>query len=192
MSKIDLYKSSYTAQNIIKLKTGGRVKQTVKWFNFVNIKKELVHVLRFEEIEYDATGKIALNAKGNEKRFKTEWLSSIRISKANCFKPPLRARIRADHVDLHNALKNRGFAAKHDYARSNPNACLIWKLLIFLVFWIFEIFSCTKLAQESKWSGSWMALAADLLSDLEKIHWRELRLSPSLQKEKMQFLYVFP
>ena len=192
LGKIDLYRTSYTAQKIIKLKNGGKIEQTIKWFNAVNVKNEVVHVLRFEEIEYDSTGKIALNAKGNKKRFKTEWLSSIRICKANCFKLPLRARMRADHEDLHNVLKNKGFAAKHDYARSNPNACLIWKLLMFVAFWIFEMFSCTKLAQESKGSVSWMALAEDLLSDLQKIHWRELRLSPSLQKECMQFRYVFP
>ncbi len=36
-----------------------------------------------------------------------------------------RARMRADHEAIHNTLKNRGFAAKHDYARANPQTWLI-------------------------------------------------------------------
>jgi hypothetical protein len=45
---------------------------------------------------------------------KTEWLSSIRVFKGNCFILAKLGRMRADHEDLHNTLKNRGFAAKHD------------------------------------------------------------------------------
>jgi hypothetical protein len=62
---------------------------------------------------------------------------------------------------------------------------------MFVAFWIFEMFSFTQLAQNSKGGGSWMALARELLADLTKVPWEILRLSPSLQKENMQFRYNF-
>ena len=136
-------------------------------------------------------GELQKNSKGAEKRFKTEWLISIKITKENCFKLAKRGRMRADHEDLHNTLKNRGFAANHDYARTNPNACLIWKMLMFVAFWVFELFSFTKLAQESKGLGSWTALARELLADLQKVDWEKLAASPSLQKKQMQFRFNF-
>ncbi len=99
--------------------------------------------------------------------------------------------MRADHEDLHNTLKNRGYAAKHDYARANPNACLIWKLVMFVAFFIFELFSFTKLAQEAKGSGSWKALGQEFLSDLTKVPWELLSLSPTLQQKNIQFRFNF-
>ena len=72
--------------------------------------------MRFKEIEYNADGSIAENEKGKQKRFKTEWLSSAEINKSNCLRLAKFGRMRADHEDLHNTLKNRGYAAKHDYA----------------------------------------------------------------------------
>ena len=57
--------------------------------------------------------------------------------------------------------------------------------------WIFEMFSFTQLAQNSKGSGSWMALACEFLADLTKVPWEIFRLSPSLQKESIQFRYNF-
>jgi len=147
--------------------------------------------MRFEEIEYNADGSVAKDEKGKQKRFKTEWLSSVRVFKGNCFILAKLGRMRADHEDLHNSLKNRGFAAKHDYARANPNAWLIWKLAMFVAFWIFEMFSCTQLAQNSNGNGSWMALACEFMADLTKVPWEIFSLSPSLQKENMQFRYNF-
>jgi hypothetical protein len=99
--------------------------------------------------------------------------------------------MRADHEDLHNSLKNRGYAAKHDYARANPNAWLIWKILMFIAFWIFELFSFTTLAQKSKGSSSWKAFAQELFSELLKTPFEKLALSPSLKKEKIQFRFNF-
>ena len=191
LEKTDLYKKHYTATETIRLKNGGRIVRTIKWFNKVCVGDQFVNVIRFEEIEYDAKGNIVKRPDGKEKLFKTEWLSSVRVQKENCFKLAQMARMRADHEDLHNTLKNRGFAAKHDYARSNSNACLVWKMLMFVAFWIFELFSCTRLAQESKGPGSWKALARSLLSDLEKIPWDQILNSPSLQNENMQFRYNF-
>jgi hypothetical protein len=192
LEKTDLYQISYKENNIIELNNGNKKEQTIKWFNRVTVGKEsFTNVIRFEEIEYNADGSIAKDEKGKQKRFKTEWLSSIRVFKGNCFILAKLGRMRADHEDLHNTLKNRGFAAKHDYARAKPNAWLIWKLVMFVAFWIFEMFSFTQLAQNSKGGGSWMALARELLADLTKVPWEILRLSPSLQKENMQFRYNF-
>jgi len=192
LEKTELYSTAYQKGNIIELKNGGKIQQTIKWFNRVTVGKEsFTNVIRFEEVEYNADGTIAKSAKGKEKRFKTEWLSSVNVHKGNCFALAKFGRMRADHEDLHNSLKNRGYAAKHDYARANANACLIWKLAMFVAFFIFELFSFTKLAQESKGTGSWMALARELLADLTKVTWEILSLSPSLQQENMQFRFNF-
>jgi len=182
-----LYQESYQAHETIKLKNGSTIERTVKWFNRVTVgKKSYTNVLRLEEIVKDANGNSVKN-----KYFKTEWLCSIQIHKGNCFAVVKRGRMRAAHEDLHNSLKNRGYAAKHDYARANPNAWLIWKMLMFVAFWIFELFSFTTLAQKSKGSSSWMAFAKDLFSDLLKIPWEIITLSPSLKKEKIQFRFNF-
>lgn len=191
LEKTSLYQISYQAKTIIELKIRHIKEQTIKWFNKVTVGEEsFTNVIRFEEIEY-VDGRIAKDENGKEKRFKTEWLSSVHVSKGNCFILAKLGRMRADHEDLHNSLKNRGFAAKHDYARANPNAWLIWKLVMFVAFWIFEMFSFTQLAQNSKGSGSWIALAREFLADLTKVPWEIFRLSPSLQKEFIQFRYNF-
>jgi hypothetical protein len=192
LEQTELYATAYKKTNIIKLKQGGRIEQTIKWFNRITVGKEaFTNVLRFEEVVYNADGSIAKDEKGKEKRFKTEWLSSVKIHQGNCFVLAKLGRLRADHEDLHNTVKNRGYAAKHDYARANPNACLIWKLAIFVAFFIFELFSFTKLAQESKGTGSWIALGRELLADLTKVPWEILSLSPSLQQKNMQFRFEF-
>jgi hypothetical protein len=182
-----LYQQSYRAHETTKLKSGGTIERTVKWFNRVAVGKEsYTNILRFEEIVKDANSNPV-----KKKYFKTEWLCSVQIHKGNCFVLVKRGRMRADHEDLHNSLKNRGFAAKHDYARANPNAWLVWKILMFVAFWIFELFSFTLLAQKSKGPSSWMAFAQDLLSELLKIPWEMIILSPSLKKEKIQFRFNF-
>lgn len=190
LEKTDIYKS-YRAEQVVKLKNGGKLVRIIQWFNGeVVVSQVTTNVIRFEEIEYDGQGNIAKDAKGNEKRFKTEWLSSTRVNKKNCFILAKLGRKRADHEDVHNDLKNRGYAAKHDYARANPNACLVWKMAMFVAFWIFELFSCTKLAQASKGKDSWISLGRELLSDL-KISWDVIRNSPSFKKEHMQFRFNF-
>lgn len=187
LEKSELYKKSFQDNRIIKNKDGSTIEQTVKWFNRVTVgKKAYTNVLRFTEITKDSNGKVI-----QKKYFKTEWLTSITITCKNCFSLATRARMRADHEDIHNTLKNRGFAAKHDYARANPHTWLIWKLLMFVAFWIFELFGCTNLAQVSKGSLSWADFAEDLFSDLMKVPWEKIVLSPTLQKERVQFRFVF-
>jgi hypothetical protein len=192
LEKTNIYTANYTNIKIVKLKNGGYIEQHTKWFNGITVGVEsFTNILRFEEIEYNADGSIARDRKGREKKFKSEWLSSEKIHQRNCFLLAKLGRLRANHEDLHNTLKNRGYKAKHDYARTNPNACLIWKLAMFAAFFIFELFSYTKLAQESKGTGSWMALARELLSDITKVPWEIISLSPSLQNENVQFRFNF-
>jgi len=183
LEKSELYKA-YRAEEVIFLKNGKKIVRTIKWFNGERVGELTVHVIRFEETEYNSNGEII-------RHFKTEWLSSIRVTKNNCFELAQTARRRADHEDLHNSCKNRGFNARHDYARKDPNAALIWKLLMFVAFWIFELFSCTKLAQDSKGSVSWRSLAKELLIDLQRESWELVKLSPSLVKERLQFRFDF-
>lgn len=182
-----LYQQSYQARETIKLKNGGTIERTVKWFNRITVgKKSHTNVLRLEEIVKDAAGNPV-----KKKYFKTEWLCSTQIHKGNCFELVKRGRMRADHEDLHNSLKNRGYAARHDYARANPNAWLIWKILMFVAFWIFELFSFTTLAQKSKGAISWMSFAKELFSELLKIPLEMITVSASLKKEKIQFRFNF-
>ncbi len=68
---------------------------------------------------------------------------------------------------------------------------MIWKLAMFVAFWIFELFSFTKLAQESKGTGSWKALATEFLADIIKVPWEIMFFSPSLQQKNIQFRFVF-
>jgi hypothetical protein len=182
-----LYQESYQVNETIEVKNGGIIERTVKWFNRVAVGKEsYTNVLRLVEIVKDKNGNIV-----KEKYFKTEWLCSIEIKKGNCFALVERGRMRAAHEDLHNSLKNRGYAAKHDYARSNANAWLIWKILMFIAFWIFELFSFTTVAQRSKGASSWMAFAEELFYELIKTPWKIIALSRSLKKEKIQFRFNF-
>lgn len=102
-----------------------------------------------------------------------------------------RGRMRGDHEDTHNSLKNRGFAARHDYARTNPTLCLNWKLLMFVAFLIFELFSFTTIGKEAKGKRSWIKFARDLLQQLVEISWEVISLSSILQKHRIQFRYDF-
>jgi hypothetical protein len=180
----ELYQK-YQAKETIELKNGDIIERTIKWFNRVTVGKEsYTNILRFEEIIIDIKGNI-------KKYFETEWLSSVPITERNCFFLVKRGRMRADHEDLHNSLKNRGFAAKHDYARANSNGWLVWKILMFVAFWIFELFSFTTLAQKSKGTNSWMAFAKWLFSELVNVQWEKINSSPSLKKEKIQFRFNF-
>ena len=62
---------------------------------------------------------------------------------------------------------------------------------MFVAFFIFELFSFTKLAQEYKGKGSWKALGKELLADLTKVPWEKLTFHPLSQKEQMQFRFNF-
>jgi len=191
--KNELQKKWYSKKRTFKLSNGSKIVQNIQWFNSIYVDTELiVHVLRFEEIYYNANGEVEKRADGKDKKFKTEWLSSIRVSESNCFGLMEVARVRADQEDLHNTLKNRGFAAKHEYAYADPTAWIVWKLLMFVAFWIFELFSFTRAAQERKGTFlSWHDFAGELFAELSQVPIERLLLAPSLQKERLQFRMEF-
>lgn len=154
----ELYQKFYRCNENIELKNGKKMERTAKWFNNAALGKEsFTNVMRFTEVTKDEKGSTI-------KKFQTEWLCSMTVSKGNWNSLMRRGRMRGDHEDVHNTLKNRGFAAKHDYARANPNLWLIWKLLMFVAFFIFELFSFTTLARETRGKRSWMKFASDLLT----------------------------
>jgi hypothetical protein len=182
----ELYQKFYQKKRIVKLKNGGEIEQKVKWFNQVTVGKEtFTNVLKFEEVIKDKEGSVV-------ETYKNEWLSEEKINENNCFNLAERARMRfGGHEDTHNSLKNRGFDAKHDYARTDPNKMLIWKLLMFVAFGVMELFSFTSLAREAKGTRSWMKFAKDLLQQLVEILWSTICASESIQKQKIQFRFMF-
>jgi hypothetical protein len=182
----ELYQKSYRAKNIVKQKSGHQVEQMAKWFNQVTVGKEaFTNVLRFEEIIKDESGNII-------DTYKNEWLMKEKIHKGNCFDLAKRGRMRFScHEDMHNTLKNRGFDAKHDYARAKPNCMVIWKLLMFVALSIDQLFSFTNLGIEAKGTRSWMKFARDLLQQLVETSWSVINASPILQNEKIQFRFTF-
>jgi len=181
----ELYQKSYRDEEIISLH-GEKIKErTVKWYNNLAVGKEsFVNVLRFSEVTKDAKGDVI-------KEFKTEWLGTTAITKGNWRCIVARGRMRGDHEDVHNSAKNRGFAAKHDYARANPNLCLNWKLLMFVAMLIFELFSFTIIGKEARGTRSWLKFGRDLLQQLVEVSWKALNDSSILQKAKVQFRYDF-
>ena len=182
----ELYQKSYYNKRIVKLKNGGEIEQKIKWFNKVTVGKEtFTNVLRFEEMKKNKAGTVI-------DTYKNEWLSEEKIHKNNCFDLAARGRLRfSGHEDMHNSLKNRGFDAKHDYARTDPNRMIIWKLLMFVAFGVMELFSFTALAREAKGTRSWMKFSKDLLQELVGNSCGIIYASESIQKKKMQIRFIF-
>jgi hypothetical protein len=181
----ELYQKNYRDKESRVLPGDKIMERTVKWYNNVACGKEsFVNVLRFSEITKNADGVVL-------KEFRTEWLGKTAITKRNWCSLMERGRMRSDHEDSHNSLKNRGFAAKHDYARANPNLCLNWKLLMFVALLIFELFSFTAIGKEAKGTRSWKKFARDLLQQLVELTWEAISHSSILRKAKIQFRYDF-
>lgn len=183
LATLELYETHYKHHQ--KEKTNrGFIEKECRWFNQIYLGEDTyVNVLRFTETD-DQEGQ-------ESSTYRNEWLCSFTIKASNCFSLCFRGRLRWDHEDLHNTAKNRGFNAKHDYARANPNLWLIWKLLMFVAFFIFELFSHTQLARRAKGSRSWMKFAKDLLGQLVNLLWIEINASEWMQRANIQFRYQF-
>ena len=183
LATLELYEMHYKHYQKEKINQGFLEKEC-RWFNRIYLGEDTyVNVLRFTETQMQQEGKSST--------YKNEWLCSSTINVNNCFSLCFRGRLRWNHEDLHNTAKNRGFKAKHDYARANPNLWLIWKLLMFVALFIFELFSHTQLAREAKGSRSWMKFAKELLGQLINVLWIEINASQCIQKAKIQFRYQF-
>ena len=184
LAKTELYKKAYAYQT--KQKKGKQeILQQAQWFNNEAVgESSYTNVLRYKDSIQDADGVLRQGYKG-------EWISSKPFHKQNCFSRARCARMRWEHEDLHNTCKNRGFEAKHDMARADPNLWLVWKVMMFIAFAVFEMFRCSKLAQEICGSRSWMKFAKDLFQQLVELDWELIVKSPILQKPKVQFRFIF-
>ena len=164
-----LYQNSYSLK---------KQEEAASWFNTIAIDANVrTNVLRY---------------KGKDPRdYNGQWIISKRISKGNCLRYAQIGRMRWRHEDVHNTCKNRGFEIKHDMARTCPNLLIVWKLITFIAFSIFEIFRCTTLAIIHRKSRSFMKFARDMLGQLINKAWAVIISSPILKQKKVQFRFQF-
>ena len=184
LSNLEFYKKSYAFTQTSQFKNQKKIKKTA-WFNNVEVEENLyTNVLRFQEEQIDENNQSTLKYSG-------EWICSKKIFKENCLKLAHAGRLRWNHEDVHNTLKNRGFDIKHDMARKNPNLQIFWKILNFLGLFVFEIFRHSLIAIKHRKNLSLKQFAIDLLHQLLKFSWDNIRDAPILKKSKIQFRYVF-
>lgn len=184
LARTEVYQRSYTHQEVEKT-SGTTTQREAAWFNQADAGSGVfTNVLRFEERILDGEGALLSSYKG-------AWICSKTIFQSNCFKIAKKGRLRWNHEDFHNTCKNRGFDMKHDMARSNPNLLLVWKMMIFIAFFVFEIFRCTTVAKKAQKKRSSMKFAKDLFQQLIDIDWKIIVLSPLLQKPRVQFRFCF-
>ena len=184
LSNLEFYKKSYAFTQTSQIKNQKKIKKSA-WFNNVEVEENLyTNVLRFQEEQIDENNQSTLKYSG-------EWICSKKIFKENCLKLAHAGRLRWNHEDVHNTLKNRGFDIKHDMARKNPNLQIFWKILNFLGLFVFEIFRDSLIAIKHRKNLSLKQFAIDLLHQLLKFSWDNIRDAPILKKSKIQFRYVF-
>ena len=162
-----LYQNSYSLK---------KQEETASWFNTVTIDANIqTNVLRYKGL----------------KSYNSQWTISKKISKGNCLRYAQIGCMRWQHEDVHNTCKNRGFEIKHDMARTCPNLLIVWKLITFIAFSLFEIFRYTTLAIIHKKSRSFMKFARDMLGQLINKAWSVIASSPILKQKKVQFRFHF-
>ena len=183
LAQIEFYQQNYTAKE-----TRKRGKETIikkaAWFNTAEMGECFTNVLRFEESVIKEDGAL-------ETIYKGAWICSKKIFHNNCFKRAKQGRSRWDHEDVHNTLKNRGYDIKHDIARVNPNLLMVWKMMMFIAFFITELFMCTVIAQGLQKTRSCMKFARDMLQQFIERSWAAISLSPILVKPRVQFRFNF-
>ncbi len=87
LSNLEFYKKSYTHKQKLKSKNKAILKKSA-WFNNVEVEGKLyTNVLRFQEEFVDENGQLTLG-------YKSEWLCSKKITKANCLKQAHIGRLR--------------------------------------------------------------------------------------------------
>jgi len=164
-----LYQNSYSLK---------KQEETASWFNTVAIDANIqTNVLRYKEKD--------------PKGYNGQWIISKKISKGNCLRYAQIGRMRWKHEDVHNTCKNRGFEIKHDMARACPNLLIVWKLITFIAFSLFEIFRCNRLAIIHRKNRSFMKFARDMLGQLINKAWSIIANSPILKQERVQFRFHF-
>lgn len=179
LAKTEVYQKHYNHQEKVQIKNQTYTRQA-SWFNTVAVGENIfTNVLRFKEQD------------SNRVTYEGAWICSKKIFCNNCFKMAARGRCRWYQEDLHNSCKNRGFDIRHDMARSNPNLLFIYKILVFIAFFVFELFRSTTLAKIAQGTRSYMKFAKDMFQQLIDIGWELIARSPVLQKSRLQFRYSF-
>lgn len=181
-AKLSLYQTAYSHQHTEKI-NGREIRKQASWFNGVEAGDDyFTNVLRFKEI--------TINSEGNpQSEYKGEWVCSKRASKGTCFRLAHRGRLRWEQEDFHNTCKNRGFNIKHDMARADPGLLFSWKLLMFIAFFVFELFGLSSIGKKARGKRSLMKFAKDMLQQLINIMWSQIESSTILQKTRVQFRF---
>lgn len=183
LAQTEFYKQNYTREETEKIEQGTLTRKAA-WFNTAEMGDVFTNVLRFEESVIKSDG-------SSEIIYKGAWICSKKIFHNNCFKRVKQGRSRWNHEDLHNTLKNRGYDIKHDIARANPNLLMVWKMMMFIAFFITELFMSTIIAQGLQKTRSCMKFAKDMLQQLIERSWEAISLSPILIKPRVQFRFNF-
>lgn len=177
-AKLSIYQTAYSHEQ----PEGVEGKKMAMWFNYVDIGDGYQsNVLRFQETKLRAT----------RTQYSGEWLCSRKLSKSTCFRRAERGRMRWHQEDLHNTCKNRGFDIQHDMARADPNLLMVWKLLMFIAFFIFELFALSAVGKKARGKRSLMKFARDMLQQLVYMLWAQIRSSPILQQDRVQFRFMW-
>lgn len=173
------YRSTESTQNI-----KGTIIKKAEWFNEVEMGDVFTNVLRFKEsfIRQNGTSEVL---------YKGVWICSKKIFGNNCFKRAKQGRSRWNHENVHNTLKRRGYDIKHDMARTNPNLLMVWKVMMFIAFFITELFMNTIIAKGLRKTRSCMKFASDMLQQFIERSWEVISLSPILTKPRVQFRFRF-
>ena len=183
LAQTEIYQKFYTYEEAEK-KDRWTVKRKAAWFNGVEMGEVFTNLLRFEETFIGSNGV-------SETSYKGAWICSKKIFQNNCFKRAKQGRSRWDHEDVHNTLKKRGYDIKHDMARTNPNLLMVWKMMMFIAFFLTELFMSTVIARSLQKTRSCMKFAKDILQQFVERSWSVISLSPILAKPRVQFRFSF-
>ena len=183
LARTEFYQQNYTSEER-EISGKETIVKKAAWFNAVEMGGVFTNVLRFEEniIKQDGSSELI---------YKGAWICSKKIFHNGCFKRAKQGRSRWDHEDLHNTLKNRGYDIKHDIARANPNLLMVWKIMMFIAFFVTELFMRTSVAQALQKTRSCMKFAKDMLQQFIERSWAAIALSPILIKARVQFRFNF-
>jgi hypothetical protein len=139
--------------------SGNTVERKYKLFNNVSYRGHNLNLVRFEEVITKKSGK-------EVSRYKGEWITSWRLHKKNCGESVGIGRLRWDEEDLFNTVENRGLNMRHDYSR-NPNAQIVWTILIMLSISITECFTNLCLVSKSLKGRAIVSVMKDLFFQLK-------------------------
>lgn len=95
----------------------------------------------FEKSQLNPSKRIA---RVTEKTYHWQWITNTPPRYANLMKFIDQARLRWKHEDMNNALKNRGFEAKHDMSRA-PDSQIIWRYMMAIAFALSSLLQITQL-----------------------------------------------